>query len=114
MSQAEERLDQLLLTSVAVRYWIGYDACQDTGEALLAAYGLRTTNGPGQHEALGRYLRVVFDKPPAEKAAREFDHVACPQPGPLRGEAGGCRGDRKAEQIARTLFDAAVARRVTP
>ena len=44
-------------------------------EAGLAAYGYRTTNGPGQHEALGRYLRVVFDKPPAEKAAREFDRL---------------------------------------
>ncbi len=30
-------------------------------EALLAAYGFRTTNGPGQHEALGRYLRTLFD-----------------------------------------------------
>jgi hypothetical protein len=48
-----------------------YDACHDTGEALLA-YGFRTTNGPGQHEALGRYLRAVYDKPPADGAAREF------------------------------------------
>jgi hypothetical protein len=74
--QAEERLNQLpLLTSVVVRYGIAYDACHDTGEALLAAYGFRMTNGPGQHEALGRYLRVVFDKPPAERAAREFDRL---------------------------------------
>jgi len=64
LRQAEERLDQLpLLTSVVVRYGIAYDACHDTGEALRAAYGFRTTNGPGQHEALGRYLRAVFDKP---------------------------------------------------
>ncbi len=58
LRQARERLDQLpLVTSVVVRYGIAYDACHDTGEALLAAYGFRTTNGPGQHEALGRYLR---------------------------------------------------------
>ncbi len=64
LRQAEDRLSQLpLLTSVPVRYGIAYDACHDTGEALLAAYGFRTTNGPGQHEALGRYLRAVFDKP---------------------------------------------------
>ena len=76
LRQAKERLDQLpLLTSVTVRYGVAYDACHDTGEALLAAYGFRTTNGPGQHEALGRYLRAVFDKPPAEKAAREFDRL---------------------------------------
>lgn len=29
----------------------------------LAAYCFRTTNGPGQHEAFGRHLRAVFDKP---------------------------------------------------
>ncbi len=76
LRQAEERLNQLpLLTSVVVEYGIAYDACHDTGEALLAAYGFRTTNGPGQHEALGRYLRAVFDKPPAEKVAREFDRL---------------------------------------
>ena len=76
LRQAQERLDQLpLLTSVTVRYGVAYDACHDTGEALLAAYGFRTTNGPGQHEALGRYLRAVLDKPPAEKAAREFDRL---------------------------------------
>lgn len=56
MRQAEERLGQLpLLTSVAVKYGIAYDAAHDVGEALLAAYGFRTANGPGQHEALGRY-----------------------------------------------------------
>ena len=49
LRQAQERLDQLpLLTSVTVRYGVAYDACHDTGEALLAAYGFRTTNGPGQ------------------------------------------------------------------
>lgn len=76
LRQAEERLNQLpLLTSVVVKYGIAYDACHDTGEALLAAYGFRTTNGPGQHEVLGRYLRAVFDKPPADRAAREFDRL---------------------------------------
>ena len=46
LRQAEERLNELpLLTSVVVRYGIAYDACHDTGEALLAAYGFRTTNG---------------------------------------------------------------------
>ena len=83
LRQAQERLDQLpLLTSVTVRYGVAYDACHDTGEALLAAYGFRTTNGPTQHEALGRYLRA-----PVGAAATE-----------------------KAEQVARTLFDAALTR----
>jgi hypothetical protein len=72
----QERLNQLpLLTSVVVRYGMDSDGCHDTGEALLAAYGFPTTNGPGQHEALGRYLRAVLDKPPADRAARELDRL---------------------------------------
>jgi hypothetical protein len=85
MRQAEERLGQLpLLTSVAVKYGIAYDAAHDIGEALLAAYGFRTTNGPGQHEALGRYLRAVLDKPPADKIGEGFRPSAPgTQPGSL-------------------------------
>ena len=115
LRQAEERLDQLpLLTSVTVRYGVAYDACHDTGEALLAAYGFRTTNGPGQHEALGRYLRAVFDKPPAERAAREFDRLRRAR-NQDRYEARpvGVAATEKAEQVARTLFDAARARGIS-
>jgi hypothetical protein len=107
LRQAEERLDQLpLLTSVTVRYGVAYDACHDTGEALLAAYGFRTTNGPGQHEALGRYLRAVFDKPPAEKAAREFDRLRrARNQDRYEAKPVGAAATEKAEQVARTLFD---------
>ena len=94
--QAEERLNQLpLLRSVVVRSGIAYDACHDIGEALLAAYGFRTTNGSGQHEALGRYLRAVFDKPPADRAARELDRLRRARNQDRRGKAGGGRGDRE-------------------
>lgn len=45
MRQAEDRLGQLpLLTSIAVKYGVAYDAAHDIGEALLAAYGFRTAN----------------------------------------------------------------------
>lgn len=85
--------------------------CHDTGEALLAAYGFRTTNGPGQHEALGRYLRAVFDKPPAEKAAREFDRLRrARDQDRYEARPVGAAATEKAEQVARTLFDAARAR----
>lgn len=116
LRQAEERLNQLpLLTSVVVRYGIAYDACHDTGEALLAAYGFRTTNGPGQHEALGRYLRAVFDKPPTEKAAREFDRLRrARNQDRYEGKPVGAAATEKAEQVARALFDAAIARGVAP
>ncbi len=116
LRQAEERLKKLpLLTSVVVKYGIAYDACHDTGEALLAAYGFRTTNGPGQHEALGRYLRAVLDKPPAERAAREFDRLRrARNQDRYEAKPVGAAATEKAEQVARTLFDAAVTRGVTP
>jgi hypothetical protein len=116
LRQAEERLNQLpLLTSVVVRYGIAYDACHDAGEALLSAYGFRTTNGPGQHEALGRYVRAVFDKPPAERAAREFDRLRrARNQDRYEAKPVGAAATEKAEQVARTLFDAALARGISP
>ena len=76
LRQAEERLNHLpLLTIVVVRYGIAYNSCHDTDEPLLAAYGFLTTNGPGQHEPLGRCLRAVLDKPLAERSMREFDRL---------------------------------------
>ena len=54
---------------------LAYDACHDIGEALLAAYGYRTVNGPGQHEVLGRFLRAVFDHPPGQRAAQRFEQL---------------------------------------
>ena len=115
MRQAEDRLGQLpLLTSIAVKYGIAYDAAHDIGEALLAAYGFRTTNGPGQHEALGRYLRAVLDKPPADKAANAFDRVRrARNQDRYEAKPVGAAATEKAEQVARELFEAAVARGVT-
>ncbi|MEJ7633942.1 hypothetical protein [Aeromicrobium sp.] len=116
MQQADERIRQLpLLTSAAVRYGIAYDASHDIGEALLAAYGFRTTNGPGQHEALGRYLRTVIDKPPADKAAQLFDRLRrARNRDRYQAKPVGAAAADQAEQVARALFDAAVARGVTP
>jgi len=88
-------------TTPARRYW--------------RAYGFRTTNGPGQHEALGRYLRAVFDKPPAEKAAREFDRLRrARNQDRYEAKPVGAAATDKAEQVARALFDAAIARGIAP
>lgn len=116
MAQAAERLGQLpLLTSPAVRYGIAYDAAHDVGEAMLAAYGFRTANGPGQHEALGRYLRAVIDKPPADKAARQFDRLRrARNQDRYQAKPVGAAAADQGEQVARGLFDAGVARGVTP
>jgi hypothetical protein len=116
MQQAEDRLGQLpLLTSAAVRYGVAYDAAHDIGEALLAAYGFRTANGSGQHEALGRYLRAVIDKPPADKAAEQFDRLRrARNQDRYQAKPVGAAAADLAEQVTRELFDAAVARGVTP
>lgn len=76
LAGADERVGQLsLLTSPGVKYDIAYDAAHDVGEALLAAHGYRTSNGPGQHEAVGRFLRAVLDEPPGNRAAGRFDRL---------------------------------------
>jgi len=63
------------LTEAQNRYNLSYDACHDVGEALLAAYGYRTANGRGQHEAVGQYLRAVLTAPPGSTAAKRFDQL---------------------------------------
>ena len=74
MRQAQDVIDDLPhLTKPQNRYNLAYDACHDVGEAILAAHGHRTLSGPGQHEAIGRFLRAVIDKPPGDQDARRFD-----------------------------------------
>ena len=65
-----------------------------------------------KHEALGRYLRaVVFDKPPADRAAREFDRLrGARNQDRYEAKPVGAAATEKAEQVAQTLFDAALAR----
>lgn len=76
LRQADDILVDLPhLTRPQNRYNLAYDACHDVGEALLAAYGYRTVNGPGQHAALGEFVRAVFDQPPGQQAARRFDQL---------------------------------------
>lgn len=57
------------------RYNLAYDAAHAVGEALLARYGYRTRSGPGQHEALARFLRIVLNTPPHDSNARHFDRM---------------------------------------
>ncbi|MFW7414125.1 hypothetical protein [Demequina sp. SO4-18] len=76
LGQATDALEELaVLTKASIRYNVAYDACHDVGEALLATYGYRTSNGAGQHEALGRFLRAVVIEPPGDSAARRFDQL---------------------------------------
>lgn len=68
-----ESIDLLVNTDIA--YNVGYDACHDLGEAVLAAYGYRTRAGSGQHVAVGAFLRAIFSDPPGKQAASDFDRL---------------------------------------
>lgn len=74
LSQAKEAMNELTnLNSNPVRYDIAYNIAHDVGEALLAAYGYRTTSGQGQHAALGEFLEIILAGGPAESAAADFN-----------------------------------------
>jgi hypothetical protein len=76
LDQAETALSDLPnVTRAQNKYNLAYDAAHDLGEALLAAYGYRTRHGPGQHDALGRFLAAVFDTPPENAAAQHYDRM---------------------------------------
>lgn len=76
LEQAETALSDLPNVRHAQnRYNLAYDAAHDVGEAMLAAYGYRTPHGPGQHDALGRFLAAVFDNPPENAASRHYDRM---------------------------------------
>lgn len=76
LSQCQDGLDQVTaITSSNIRYNVAYDAAHDVGEAMLAAYGLRTATGPGQHAAVGELLEIIFDAPPPSLAARHYDEM---------------------------------------
>lgn len=112
LAAAADRISQLpLLTSVIVKYDLAYDAAHDVGEALLAAYGYRTTNGPGQHEALGRFLRAVLDSPPGDRAAKRYDRLRRTRnQSHYNATPIGIAEAESAERTAEELYNAALAR----
>lgn len=77
LANANERIAAAAeISSAFVAHGIAYDAAHDVGEAFLAAYGLATTNGNGQHAAIGEFLRIVLDTPPELVAAAQgFDRA---------------------------------------
>ena len=76
LDQADTALADLPnVTHAQNKYNLAYDAAHDVGEAMLAAYGYRTRPGPGQHDALGRFLAAIFNTPPENAAARHYDQM---------------------------------------
>lgn len=116
MVAAAERIGQLeFLTSDSVKLDVAYDAAHDIGEAMLAAYGFRTVNAPGQHQAIGQFLCAVVHGPPGHSAARHFDRLRRIR-NSSHYEAGSVSSAEAefAERIARELYGAAFARGVRP
>ncbi len=114
MQQASDVITDLPhLSKPQNRYNLAYDACHDIGEALLAAHGYRTLSGPGQHEAIGRFLCAVIDRPPGDEDARRFDMLRRAR-NQQRYDARpvGAAEATLAAQTAVALFAAAVARGV--
>lgn len=70
------------------RYNLAYDAAHAIGEALLAGHGQCTKNGPGQHEALARFLRIVPDTSSGCRRPSCRPDAPRPQPDALRSQAG--------------------------
>jgi hypothetical protein len=76
LSNAEDAMSDLkLVKTILVRHDLAYAAMHDVGEAMLSAYGYRTTRGEGQHEAVAQFLAAIFDTPPASEAAAHVDVV---------------------------------------
>lgn len=61
------------VTRVENKYDLAYKAAHDVGEAMLAAYGYKTSFGAGAHEKVGRYLAAIFDTPPPSEAAAHYE-----------------------------------------
>lgn len=116
LAVAVERIGQLeFLTSDSVKLDVAYDAAHDIGEAMLAAYGFRTVNAPGQHQVIGQSLCAVIDGPPGASAAQRFDRLRRIR-NSSHYEAGpvGFAESNSTERIARELHGAAFARGVRP
>lgn len=76
VNQASTTLADLQnLTTPLTRYSLACDSAHDVGEALLAAYGYRTSNGSGQHETLDRFIASVCDALGEVDAAKHFERM---------------------------------------
>jgi hypothetical protein len=113
LDQAAAAVGEVARLSVAgVIYDIAYNAAHDVGEAMLAAYGLRTASGAGQHVAVGQFLEAVFDGPPGQDAARRYDQIRSARNGMrYRAQPVGKATAELALDAARGLLAGADARR---
>jgi hypothetical protein len=76
LTQAEEAVSELEnIQAIRIQFDVAYNSCHSVGEALLAAYGYRTTPGAGQHMVVGEFLSVILAESSAKKSAVEYDYL---------------------------------------
>lgn len=108
---ADSLADLRNVTRAQNQYNLAYDAAHDAGEAMLAAYGYRTSPELGQHEALGRFLVAIFDAPPENAAGQHYDTMRRERNQMrYRGQSPTVAAATVAENSATVLFAAARAR----
>lgn len=76
LEQAENTLADIDNVTVAQnRSTLSYLAGHAAGEALLAAYGYRTTNRAGHHEALIRFMGIVLAETEEGLAVKHLERM---------------------------------------
>ena len=73
---AREGLDAAAQISTPhVAFDVAYNAAHDSGEALMAALGLRPGRGDGAHATIGYVLDIMAADTPFTRSARAYDAV---------------------------------------
>lgn len=76
LKRAENSLTDIENVRIAQNiHSLAYGAGHAVGEALLAAYGYRTTNRAGHHEALVKFLAEVLTDADGVKAVKHFERM---------------------------------------
>jgi len=99
------------VTRIENMYDLAYKAAHDAGEAMLSAYGFKTTFGPGAHERIGTFLAAIFDTPPPSNAAAHYEVMRVDRnANHYRARPVTEAAANQAASAAQVLYDAARAR----
>ncbi len=76
LEQAENTLADIENVTIAQnKYSLAYNAGHAAGQALLAAYGYRTTNQAGHHAALIRFMGIVLSEADDGEAVNQLERM---------------------------------------
>lgn len=76
LAHAREGLDaSAQISTPHVAFDVAYNAAHDSGEALMAALGVRTGRGDGAHATVGSVLVIMADDSSFATSARAYDSL---------------------------------------